>query len=155
MTTKYLIWALTPLLALLGLAGAQAEPRAPVVLELFTSQGCDSCPPADAYLGELSGRADLVALAFHVDYWDHIGWKDPYSMAAATKRQEAYRRSLGERIIYTPQLVIQGAAHEVGSDRGGVARAIDAAPARPWSSTTPCAVSAGWRRGRVPRSPST
>jgi hypothetical protein len=98
--------------------------ESPVVIELFTSQGCESCPPADAYLGELARRADLVALAFHVDYWDYIGWKDPYASKEATQRQRTYAQQLGSRVVYTPQMVIQGAAHEVGSDRSAVDRAI-------------------------------
>ncbi|MBI1779733.1 MAG: DUF1223 domain-containing protein [Proteobacteria bacterium] len=127
MTTRRLILSLAPVLVGLGLMSAAAETRAPVVLELFTSQGCDSCPPADAYLGELAKRPDAIALAFHVDYWDYIGWKDPYALADATKRQRDYGGALGARVIYTPQLVIQGAVHEVGSDRGAVARSIAAA----------------------------
>src|SRR5438105_11263765 len=110
------LWALAPILAALGSTAATAGAQAPVVIELFTSQGCESCPPADAYLGELARRADVVALAFHVDYWDYIGWKDPYASSAATARQRGYAAALGARVVYTPQMVIQGAAHEVGSD---------------------------------------
>jgi hypothetical protein len=105
-------------------ASQAAGPEPAVVVELFTSQGCESCPPADALLGELAGRADLVALAFHVDYWDYIGWKDPYGSKEATARQRGYAAALGSRTIYTPQLVIQGAQHEIGSDRRAVQRAI-------------------------------
>jgi hypothetical protein len=96
----------------------------PVVIELFTSQGCSSCPPADEFLGELAQRRDVLALAFHVDYWNYIGWSDPFSSAAATERQQAYGRHLDLRAVYTPQMVIDGTTHEVGSDRGAVASAI-------------------------------
>jgi hypothetical protein len=104
---------------------------APVVIELFTSQGCSSCPPADAYLGELAQRSDLLPLAFHVDYWNYIGWADPFSSPEATQRQRAYGRFLGQRAIYTPQMVIDGVTHEVGSHRSAVASAIEAAAMRP------------------------
>lgn len=86
-----------------------------VVVELFTSQGCSSCPPADRILGELADRDDVIALALHVDYWDYLGWKDEFASAAHTKRQRAYARAAGERTIYTPQMVIGGADHVVGS----------------------------------------
>ena len=87
----------------------------PVVVELFTSQGCSSCPPADKILGELAERDDVIALAMHVDYWDYLGWKDKFADPAYTKRQRAYARAKGERTIYTPQMVIGGTDHVVGS----------------------------------------
>ncbi|MBT3306373.1 MAG: DUF1223 domain-containing protein, partial [Alphaproteobacteria bacterium] len=97
---------------------ASNHQAAPLTLvELFTSQGCSSCPPADAFLGELSKRSDVLALSVHVDYWDYIGWKDPFASPKNTERQRRYSKFLGMRYIYTPQLVIQGADHEVGSDR--------------------------------------
>jgi hypothetical protein len=97
----------------------------PVVVELFTSQGCSSCPPANAYLNELSkGRRDVLALAFHVTYWDRLGWKDPFSFAAATDRQAVYGRRFGDG-SYTPEMVVDGAASAVGSDRSQVGSAID------------------------------
>jgi hypothetical protein len=97
----------------------------PVVVELFTSQGCSSCPPANAYLNELSkGRRDVLALAFHVTYWDRLGWKDPFSLAAATDRQAAYGRRFGDG-SYTPEIVVDGAAGMVGSDRDEVGPAIE------------------------------
>jgi hypothetical protein len=104
---------------------AQAAER-PVVVELFTSQGCSSCPPADAYLRELSTqRADVLPLAFHVTYWDGLGWKDPYSMQAATQRQDLYGRRFGGS--YTPEIVVDGAAGMVGSRRSDVGAAIERA----------------------------
>ena len=99
----------------------------PVVVELFTSQGCSSCPPADAYLRELSkDRRDVLALAFHVTYWDGLGWKDPYSMQAATQRQDLYGRRFGDG-SYTPEIVVDGAAGMVGSRRSDVGAAIERA----------------------------
>ena len=101
--------------------------EAPVVVELFTSQGCNSCPPADAFLGELAQRRDLVALAFHVDYWNYIGWRDPFSSPEATERQRTYARSLGLSSVYTPQMVVDGRFDAVGTDRAKVDQAIAAA----------------------------
>jgi len=86
-----------------------------VVVELYTSQGCSSCPPADALLHELAGRDDVIPLALHVDYWDYIGWKDSFAQAKFTKRQKGYARAGGWRTIYTPQMVINGAEDVVGS----------------------------------------
>ena len=102
---------------------AETDP-APVVVELFTSQGCNSCPPADAYLGELAQRKDVLALSFHVDYWDYIGWKDRYGDPAFTARQRAYARTMGDGMVYTPQIVVGGASDAVGSNRGTVEWAI-------------------------------
>lgn len=83
----------------------------PVVVELFTSQGCSSCPPADRYLGQLAEREDVIALSWHVDYWDYIGWKDKFASKESTARQRAYGRALGQRFIYTPEIVVDGRAH--------------------------------------------
>lgn len=94
-----------------------AETKSPVVVELYTSQGCSSCPPAKAFLGELATRPDVVALEFHVDYWDYIGWKDPFASPEYVKRQRSYSANMGERYVYTPQMVIQGQTHEVESKR--------------------------------------
>ena len=110
--------------------GARAEPAgSPVVVELYTSQGCSSCPPADDFLGELAARDGVLALSFHVDYWNYIGWEDPFSMPEATERQRAYRHALGLRVAYTPQMVIDGRSDAVGSNRGAVEAAIAAAAA--------------------------
>jgi len=95
----------------------------PTVLELFTSQGCSSCPPADALLGELAKRPDVIALAWHVDYWNNLGWKDPYARRQWTDRQRGYASHLSGE-VYTPALVVNGAAMVVGSDRREVARAM-------------------------------
>ena len=87
----------------------------PVVVELFTSQGCSSCPPADEMLRKLAERDNVIALALHVDYWDYIGWKDDFAHAAFTKRQKGYARAFGSRTIYTPQMVINGSKDVVGN----------------------------------------
>ena len=95
----------------------------PVVVELFTSEGCSSCPPADALLTRLAGRRDLLPLAFHVTYWNALGWRDPFSFDAATDRQAAYAARLGGG-SYTPEMVVDGRRGLVGSDSGAVASAI-------------------------------
>jgi hypothetical protein len=116
--------------ALVLAPGARAAEPSPVVVELFTSQGCSSCPPADAYLGELARRPGVLALSVHVDYWNYIGWTDPFASKQATRRQKEYSRSLGQKYVYTPEIVVDGAAHEVGSNRAGCERLIDEAKAR-------------------------
>src|SRR5688500_1266926 len=101
--------ALVAGLMMLAAPARSAEPmkastesaRAPVVLELFTSQGCSSCPPADALLGELATRKDVLTLSFHVDYWDYLGWKDPWSSADWTARQRRYAAAFGDNRVYT------------------------------------------------------
>lgn len=95
--------------------GTMATAGETVVVELFTSQGCSSCPPADRILGELSERDDIIALAFHVDYWDYLGWKDKFASPQNTRRQRNYARAKGERTIYTPQMIIGGTDPVVGS----------------------------------------
>jgi hypothetical protein len=114
----------------IGSAHAQSRP---VVVELFTSEGCSSCPPADALLSEIArSRPDVLPLAFHITYWDRLGWPDPFALRAATARQEDYAHVLGLDSIYTPQMVVDGRLDVVGSDRGGVFaalhRAASAAP---------------------------
>ncbi len=103
----------------------------PVVVELFTSQGCSSCPPADSLLGKLAERHDVLPLAFHVDYWDYIGWKDPFASKISTERQYSYGHALGLNMVYTPQMVIGGTHDAVGSDESSVSRAIAADANRP------------------------
>ena len=104
----------------------------PILVELFTSQGCSSCPPADRLLSRLGEGEDpsIIPLAFHVDYWDYIGWKDPFSSKDWSKRQEGYARTMKTGRLYTPQLVVNGREHCVGSNRGDVERLIEAARRR-------------------------
>nr|WP_319250458.1 DUF1223 domain-containing protein [uncultured Celeribacter sp.] len=87
----------------------------PIVVELFTSQGCSSCPPADEMITELSQRSDVLPLSLHVDYWDYIGWRDDFAQPQFTQRQKAYAHAVGKRTIYTPQMVVQGREHVLGT----------------------------------------
>ena len=103
---------------------AHADPRA--VVELFTSQGCSSCPPADNIIGELAKDPSIIALSMPIDYWDYLGWKDTLADARFSARQKAYSRARGDREVYTPQAVINGSAHVIGSDREGIESAIGA-----------------------------
>ncbi|MBV2361260.1 DUF1223 domain-containing protein [Thalassococcus sp. CAU 1522] len=109
-------WIFAFCVAAAGLAPVAAKAQAnPVVVELFTSQGCSSCPPADEILGSLADRDDVIPLALHVDYWDYIGWKDSFAQPGFTKRQKGYAQTGGRRSIYTPQMVINGQEDVVGS----------------------------------------
>ncbi len=107
----------------LGAAYA-GEVKTVTLVELFTSQGCSSCPPADRFAAELDKRDDVIALTLHVNYWDYIGWRDPFASDATTDRQRAYGRRLARGMVYTPQMVIDGVLDAVGSDRYAVNRAI-------------------------------
>ena len=125
--------------ALVGsLASARAADTAgPWAVELFTSQGCNSCPPADANLGELARRADIVALSFHIDYWDYIGWKDPFASRDTTERQRAYARALHQRYVYTPEMVVDGMAHDPGRDLPPISKLLAEAKRRSPRRATP------------------
>jgi hypothetical protein len=101
---------------------ADQKPRA--VIELFTSQGCSSCPPADKLMADLARDPSLIVLSLPVDYWDYLGWKDTLAHSGFTYRQRAYSAMRGDRQVYTPQAVINGVAHAVGSDRGQIDRAV-------------------------------
>ncbi len=107
-----------------------ATAKHPVVLELFTSQGCSSCPPADALLGQLARQPDILALAWHVDYWNHLGWRDPFATRTATERQQAYAAKLGGG-VFTPALVVNGGRVVIGSQHDAVNAAIAAAATLP------------------------
>src|SRR6185312_5183668 len=108
--------------AVFAAQAAGAEPRA--VIELFTSQGCSSCPPADKLISELSRDPSLLTMSLAVDYWDYLGWKDTLALSGHTNRQRAYARSRGDREVYTPQAVINGVLHALGSDRSAIEHAI-------------------------------
>ncbi len=105
-------------------AGTDARPAPKAIVELFTSQGCSSCVAADAYFAELAKRPDVVALSLHVDYWDYLGWRDTLDDPAHTERQRSYATVRGSNRVYTPQIVVNGQADFVGSDRGAVDAAI-------------------------------
>ena len=112
------------LCVLLTVAPATAgEPRG--VVELFTSQGCSSCPPADKMLGEFAKDPSLIALSLPIDYWDYLGWKDTLADSRFSARQKAYSAMRGDRDVYTPQVVVNGVRHVLGSDRKGIEAALD------------------------------
>jgi hypothetical protein len=116
---------------------AQTTPsRGPSVVELYTSQGCSSCPPADRVLGELSTLPNVIALAFHVDYWDNIGWRDHYSIPNAVERQHRYVQLLGLSSAFTPQAIVDGRSSFVGSDKRQILDAL----ADPVGETVPVSI---------------
>ncbi|MGB6909052.1 MAG: DUF1223 domain-containing protein [Methyloceanibacter sp.] len=128
--------ALMALAATLLAGPAMAEPapaaasKNSAVIELFTSQGCSSCPPADALLGRLVDKPGLVALSFSVDYWDYLGWRDTLGSSANSDRQRGYARSRGDGRVYTPQVVVDGVVHVNGADESAVRAAVKAAEKR-------------------------
>jgi hypothetical protein len=127
------------LIATYGLA--RAEPRA--LLELFTSQGCSSCPAADKLLGELAADPSLVAISDPIDYWDYLGWKDTLASPVHSARQRAYARARGDRQVYTPQVVVNGAVHALGSDRAAIERAVVQTDQKPAVMSLPVLLSVG------------
>ncbi len=128
------------LIATYSLAGA-GQPHA--LLELFTSQGCSSCPPADKLLGELARDPSLVAVSMPIDYWDYLGWKDTLASPAHSARQRAYARMRGDRQVYTPQIVVNGAMHVLGSDRAAIERTIAQTDRNPVIMSVPVLMSVG------------
>lgn len=108
-----------------------AAPHGPVVVELFTSQGCAACPPADAMMADLAARDDVIALSLHVDYWNYLGWEDTFSQALFTERQYGYGRAAGSTVVYTPQLVIGGQERVMGARAMEVADQIAMHRAQP------------------------
>jgi len=118
-------FAVSALFAVTGSSVATDISQPTGVVELFTSQGCYSCPPADKLIGEFAEGGELLALSWHVDYWDYLGWKDSFASKANTQRQYAYAKTLRERQVYTPQAVINGRTHAVGSDKGKILQALE------------------------------
>ncbi len=142
--------ALLALLApvgLLGLTAAAAADPARAVVELFTSQGCSSCPPADAMLVELASRPDVIALTLPVDYWDYLGWKDTLAQPGFTARQRAYAHLRGDRQVYTPQIIVNGTTSTTGSDRVEIDRVIAGEPGQ--TTALPVTIAASERDGIV------
>lgn len=111
------------LAAMSGLAHAQSAP-VHSVLELFTSQGCSSCPPADRLAGELKDEEGVLVLSYNVDYWDYLGWRDTFANPEFSERQREYARGRGDRQVYTPQIVVNGHDHYVGSRKGALGASI-------------------------------
>ena len=118
---RSVLMASTLVVGFVTVAGAETRP---VVLELFTSEGCSSCPPAELIVNELAQRPNVLPLSFHVDYWDDLGWRDRYSLASATERQRVYAQTLRRSSVYTPQAVIDGSRDVVGSQRAAVMDAV-------------------------------
>jgi hypothetical protein len=123
MTTSRVLFSFTgAALIFIAYSSAKADPRA--VIELFTSQGCSSCPAADKLLSELQSDPSLIPLSLPIDYWDYLGWKDTLAIPGHTARQRAYSQVRGDREIYTPQVVVNGVAQAIGSDRAGIEGAV-------------------------------
>jgi hypothetical protein len=121
-TSQVLIGSIGAALIFAANPSANAEPRA--VIELFTSQGCSSCPAADKLLSELRNDSSLITLSLPIDYWDYLGWKDTLAMHGHTARQKAYSHVRGDREVYTPQVVVNGVAQALGSDRNEIEKAV-------------------------------
>lgn len=133
---RHLVSAACALLVGVSAAAVQAQTH-PVVVELYTSQGCSSCPPADEFMAQLARDPSVIALALHVDYWDYIGWKDTFADPQFTKRQKSYARAIGSRTIYTPQMIVAGVDRVEGNDPMKVAdsirrHAMGTSPVRLW-----------------------
>jgi hypothetical protein len=141
------LFALLLPLGLLGPMGAALADPPRAVVELFTSQGCSSCPPADAALVDLAKRSDVIALTLPVDYWDYLGWKDTLAQPGFTARQRAYAHLRGDRQVYTPQIVVNGTKPTVGSDRAEIDRAIAGEPGK--DALLPVTVATSERDGIV------
>jgi hypothetical protein len=124
--SKPLAFGLAGILTLTAGVALAAAVKRPVVVELYTSQGCSSCPPADALLGKLARRPDVLAMSFPVTYWDMLGWKDTLASPANTARQKAYASAMGHGAVYTPQMIVEGVSDVVGSREAQVEAAIAA-----------------------------
>jgi hypothetical protein len=122
MNYRHITFAAALICTSLNAPVSAGEPRA--VIELFTSQGCSSCPPADNVIGALARDTSLLTLSLAVDYWDYLGWKDTLALHGHTERQRAYANARGDREVYTPQVVVNGVVHVLGSDKAGIEKAI-------------------------------
>src|SRR5438270_11369978 len=135
--------------AMMAPAMASAEkPRA--VIELFTSQGCSSCPPADKLAGELARDPSLVVMSPPIDYWDYLGWKDTLALPGHTNRQRAYSKSRGDREVYTPQVVVNGIKHVLGSDQTAIENAVTQTHKQPGTLSLPVSMSVAGVQTPVP-----
>jgi hypothetical protein len=123
----------------LSTGAVHSEPRA--VIELFTSQGCSSCPPADQLAGELARDPSIVVMSLPIDYWDYLGWKDTLALPGHTKRQRAYAHARGDREVYTPQVVVNGSVHVLGSDQSAIENAIVQTDKQPGTLSLPVTLS--------------
>jgi hypothetical protein len=131
--------SLAVIVSALSTGAVHAAPRA--VIELFTSQGCSSCPPADQLAGELARDPSIIVMSLPIDYWDYLGWKDTLALPGHTKRQRAYARTRGDREVYTPQVVVNGSVHVLGSDKGAIENAIVQTDQQPETLSLPVTLS--------------
>jgi hypothetical protein len=146
-TSRVLFSLIATALVFLAYSSANANPRA--VIELFTSQGCSSCPAADRLLAELQADPSFIPLSLPIDYWDYLGWKDTLALPGHTARQRAYSHVRGDREIYTPQVVVNGIAQAVGSDRTGIEDAVAQSRNYPSSLSVPLKVTVADERVSV------
>lgn len=121
-----LTWGLAAVLAVAAVPAEAGPAKRPVVVELYTSQGCSSCVPADALLGKLAKRADVIPMSLSVTYWDMLGWKDTLASESYTRRQKSYAQTMGHSAVYTPQIIVDGVSDVVGSREAAVESAIEA-----------------------------
>src|SRR5215831_3918591 len=129
--------ALALLCAVVGLTAPAMAAETRAVIELFTSQGCSSCPPADQLVGQLAKDPSLVAMSLPIDYWDYLGWKDTLATPGHTARQRGYAQVRGDRAVYTPQVVVNGVVHVQGSDKAAIDRAIAQTGQQPGTLSVP------------------
>lgn len=142
MFDRFRIW-LCAVIAASGFHVPAATAETMPVVELYTSQGCSSCPPADEFLGELVAGGEVIALSLHVDYWDYLGWRDAFASPDNTRRQVAYRDAVKARSVYTPQIVVNGVDRMVGSNRSEVLASIRRHAQTPASARIDLAVEDG------------
>ncbi|HMA72045.1 MAG TPA: DUF1223 domain-containing protein [Xanthobacteraceae bacterium] len=146
-TSRVLFSSILATLVLVPHPSAKADPRA--VIELFTSQGCSSCPAADKLLSELQADPSLIPLSLPIDYWDYLGWKDTLAIPGNTMRQRGYSQARGDREIYTPQAVVNGVVQAIGSDRDGIENAVAQSRRNPSPLSVPVRVTVADERVTV------